>query len=283
MTMTTIKKITDRWNNRQLMLMYMIVLCCLLMSLVIIGLVSHPDNILTNLSIKNLAPSVRYPFGTDWLGRDMFRRTLLGLSVSVRIGLVGAIGSTLVAVVLGMCAATMGPIADQCISWLIDLFLSVPHLVTLILVSFMLGGGMKGVVVGVVVTHWPTLARLVRAEVMQVRSHEYVLISYKLGKSKWWVATHHIFPHIVPQIIIGFMLLFPHAILHESAITFLGLGLSPHKPSIGIILSESMKYLTAGRWWLAFFPGLSLLCVVRMFDRIGEGIKQFVDPTSYHT
>lgn len=238
--------------------------------------------ILTNLSTRNLAPSFDHFFGTDWLGRDMFTRTMMGLSLSIRVGLLGAFGSTAIALVLGMAAATMGKAVDQFISWFIDLFLSVPHLVALILISFTLGGGYNGVVVGIMVTHWPSLARVIRAEVMQVRTADYVQVSKRLGKSKGWIAVHHIFPHLLPQVLIGFMLLFPHAILHEAAITFLGLGLSPHEPAIGIILSESMKYLSSGLWWLAFFPGLSLLIVVRVFDRIGEGLRLLIDPTKAH-
>ena len=85
-----------------------------------------------------------------------------------------------------------------------------------------------------------------------------------------------------PQLLIGFMLLFPHVILHEAAVTFLGLGLSPHEPAIGIILSESMKYLSSGMWWLAFFPGLCLLIIVRAFDHIGENLRLLMDPTRSH-
>ena len=212
----------------------------------------------------------------------MFTRTIMGLSLSMGVGLIGAIGSTSIALILGIAAATMGKIVDRLISWLIDLFLSVPHLVTLILIAFTLGGGFKGIVIGIALTHWPSLARVIRAEVMQIRSAQFVQVSQKMGKSRWWIALHHIFPHLVPQILVGFMLLFPHAILHEAAITFLGLGLSPHEPAIGIILSESMRYLSSGMWWLAFFPGLCLLMIVRTFDVIGENLRKIIEPTRDH-
>ena len=133
-------------------------------------------------------------------------------------------------------------------------------------------------VIGVALTHWPTLARIIRAEVLQLRSADYVQISRKLGKSRWWIATKHILPHVIPQFLVGLILLFPHAILHEASITFLGFGLSPHQPAIGIILSESMRYLSVGMWWLAFFPGLSLLIIIRTFDVLGENLKLLIDP-----
>lgn len=206
----------------------------------------------------------------------------MGLSLSIGIGLIGAVGSTFIALLFGVIAATMGKVADQVISWLIDLFLSVPHLVTLILISFTLGGGFKGIVIGIALTHWPSLARVIRAEVMQTRTNEFVHVSKKMGKSRLWIATQHILPHIFPQILVGFILLFPHVILHEAAVTFLGLGLSPHEPAIGIILSESMKYLSSGMWWLAFFPGLCLLIIVQVFDVIGEKVRWLIDPNRAH-
>ncbi|WP_245376230.1 ABC transporter permease [Paenibacillus eucommiae] len=231
----------------------------------------------TRLELRNLFPSLQHPFGTDWLGRDMFARTLKGLALSIQVGLIASACSCIIAAALGL-AAALGKTADAIVSWLIDLFLGVPHLVALILIAFVFGGGMKGVVIGIALTHWPSLARVIRAEVMQLRSAEYVLISRRLGKSWWWVASRHMLPHLVPQLFVGLLLLFPHAILHEAAITFIGLGLSPHQPAIGIILSESMRYLSTGMWWLAFFPGLCLLLVVRSFDILGESLRRLADP-----
>ena len=266
-------------NRRQKTLVTIVVAMVILLSVVVAGALLDQERIATNLNARNLAPSLEHLFGTDWLGRDMFTRTMMGLSLSMGVGLMGAIGSTSIALILGMASATMGKMADRLISWLIDLFLSVPHLVTLILIAFTLGGGFKGIVIGLMLTHWPSLARVIRAEVMQIRSAEYVQISQQMGKSRWWIAVHHIFPHLIPQLLIGFMLMFPHVILHEAAVTFLGLGLSPHEPAIGIILSESMKYLSSGMWWLAFFPGLCLLIIVRTFETIGENFRLLIDPT----
>lgn len=269
---------TWKWDKRMQFIVFSVVSVILLFAVIFSRLWVDVSQLSTNFNARNLAPSREHFFGTDWLGRDMFTRTMLGLSLSIRVGLIGAIGSTIIAVVLGMAAAMMGKTVDRIVSWLIDLFLSVPHIVTLILISFTVGGGVKGVMIGLIATHWPSLARVIRAEVMQVRSAPYVQISRQLGKSNRWIAIHHIVPHLIPQMIIGFMLLFPHAILHEAAITFLGLGLSPHEPAIGIILSESMKYLSSGAWWLAFFPGFALLLVVRLFDRMAEHLKTLLDP-----
>ena len=271
-----------KFNRRQRTLITCFFALLLLAGIAAGGLLISDEKISANLEIRNLPPSLDHPFGTDWLGRDMFARTIKGLTESLGLGLTAAAASALIALVLGLLAATAGKVVDNTITWLVDLFLGLPHLVAIILIAFTLGGGIKGVVIGVAVTHWPSLARVIRAEVMQLRSAEFVQISRRFGRTQFWVATRHILPHLVPQAFVGFLLLFPHAILHEAAVTFLGFGLSPHQPAIGIILSESMRYLSAGMWWLAFFPGLSLLVMVRAFDTVGDNLRLLIDPRSAH-
>ncbi|WP_409347117.1 ABC transporter permease [Paenibacillus sp. MBLB4367] len=269
-------------NGRQRTLTVTVLAALFIAAALFGGMLMSSGPLSTHLESRNLAPSFTHLFGTDWLGRDMFTRTVKGLALSIRVGLIAAAGSVGIAALLGFAAATLGRTADRLVSWLIDLFLSVPHLVSLILIAFVFGGGLKGVVIGIACTHWPSLARVIRAEVLQLRSAEYVQISRRLGKSRVWVATRHMLPHVLPQLFVGMLLLFPHAILHEAAITFLGLGLSPHQPAIGIILSESMRYLSTGMWWLAVFPGLCLLITVRAFGRIGENLRGLSDPDRSH-
>lgn len=269
-------------NRRQKTLIIIGICSALLIGIIIAARLMSNEGIATNFNQQNLAPSWDHPFGTDWLGRDMFTRTIKGLSISIQIGLLASSVSVVIALVLGMCAATMGKKVDAAISWLVDLFMGVPHLVALVLIAVVLGGGAKGVIIGVALTHWPSLTRVIRAEVMQVRTSQYVQISRHLGRSRWWIASKHILPHLLPQFFVGLILIFPHAILHEASITFLGFGLSPHSPAIGVILSESMGYLAAGMWWLAFFPGLSLLIIVRAFDVIGDNLRMLLDPHSAH-
>ena len=274
---------TGGLNRRQYTLATTMLVGLLLLSVILGGIFLSNDRIATNLEARNQAPSINNPFGTDWLGRDMFTRTIKGLTLSIGVGLLAAAISTVIALILGISAATMGSVMDTIITWLVDLFLSIPHLVSLILIAVALGGGMKGVVIGVALTHWPSLTRVIRGEVLQLRSTEFVQISRRMGRSRWWIATQHILPHLIPQLLVGLILLFSHAILHEASITFLGFGLSPHQPAIGIILSEAMRYLSTGMWWLAFFPGLSLLIIVRLFDVLGDNLRLLIDPHKAHS
>ena len=225
-------------------------------------------------------PSWEHPFGTDALGRDLLMRTLKGLSVSMTVGIAASAVSAVIAVLVGIAAATGSKRADALISWIIDLVMGVPHTILIILISFALGRGLKGLMVGVVATHWCSLARLIRGEVLQLKGQQYVAVSRRLGKSSGWILLHHLLPHLVPQFIVGLILLFPHAILHEASISFLGYGLPPEQPAVGIILSESMKYISAGIWWPAVFPGLTLVLIVLLVDRLGDNLKRIIDPYS---
>ena len=230
----------------------------------------------------NLSPSLKHFFGTDQLGRDLFWRTIKGLSISLTIGVVASSASAILATLIGIAAATGSKHVDHFINWLIDLVMGVPHLILLILISFACGRGMKGLLVGIAVTHWTSLARLIRGEVLQIRSEKYISVSRKLGHGSGFILMKHILPHLVPQFIIGLVLMFPHAILHEAAVSFLGYGLSPEQPAIGIILSESIKYLSSGMWWVAVFPGLTLVIIVLLFEKLGDNLKVLIDPYSAH-
>ena len=156
----------------------------------------------------------------------MFTRTIKGLRLSLAVGTFASVLSVLIATVMGICAATFGKAVDAAISWVIDLFIGMPHLVFMVLICFIVGGGVHGIVLGVSLTHWTALARLVRSEVLQIKNAEYIQISKSYGKSAWYIARKHIMPSIFPQIMIGFLLMFPHVILHEAALTFLGFGFS---------------------------------------------------------
>lgn len=231
----------------------------------------------TSFVNANKMPSLEHLFGTDWMGRDMFQRTIAGLGLSIMVGFIASVVSTFISIVLGL-FSSFNRFADETVAGIIDLFGSIPHILLIILISIMFGGGLMGVVMGVGLTHWTPLARVLRSEVKEIKTKEYIHLAENLGKSKVWIATKHIFPLIVSQIIVGVILMFPHAIMHEAAITFLGFGLPPHEPAIGVILAESMNYLSSGYWWLAFYPGMSLLIVVLLFDLIGENVEKLLNP-----
>lgn len=268
------------FNRRILVVILMAVAVTYLIGVFVWGLFMNPRSYEANYANKFLSPSLAHPFGTDFIGRDMFHRTIKGLSNSIIIGVLASIFSSIIALVAGIASAVFGGWVDKFVNWCVDLCMGLPHLVLLMLISFMMGKGVKGVTIAVALTHWPSLTRIVRSEVMQIRSSQYVKAAYKMGKTKTQVAFEHILPHVIPAYLIGLVLLFPHAIMHEASITFLGFGMPAEMPAIGVILSEAMQHISTGKWWLALFPGLMLLIAVLLFDVIGENLKKLWNPES---
>ena len=263
---------------RQRQLIFAVLAGCFILGILVWGMTMPESAYAVDYGQKNLVPSAAHPFGTDHMGRDMLLRSVKGMSISLQIGIAAAFVSSCIALVLGTLSAAFGGKVDQFVLWLVDLCMGVPHILLILMISVMMGGGIMGVSVGVIVTHWPRLTRIIRAEVMQLRTQPYILAARQYGYSWMTVARRHFVPHVLPQYIIGLVLLFPHAIMHEAGISFLGYGLPLDMPAIGIILSESMRYLALGMWWLAFFPGFLLLLVVLIFDRLGAALRDLFDP-----
>ncbi len=273
---------TARFNTRTRVKVYIVLAFVYLAGVLLWGLLMDPEAYAVDYRMKFLPPGAGHLFGTDFMGRDMLFRCVKGLSTSIVIGVIASAVSSVIALAAGVAAAVVGGKLDSFVNWCVDLCMGMPHLVLLVLISFMLGRGMKGVMFGVALTHWPELTRIVRAEVLQIRAQPYVQAAYRLGKTRMQVAREHILPHVLPVYLIGVILLFPHAIMHEASITFLGFGLSAEEPAIGVILSESMKHIATGKWWLALFPGILLLAAIMLFDVIGENLKRLLNPGSGH-
>lgn len=271
-----------RMNRRKRVLVGLGVSVLFLVILGVGGLLLGDAATASDLGRKNLAPCRAHWFGTDWLGRDMLARTVRGLSVSIWIGILAAAVSAVIALVLGVASATMGNMVDKAVSFCIDLVMGIPHILLLVLICVACGRGMRGVVTGVALTHWTSLARVIRAEVLQLRESPYIQIAGKLGKGRMYIAVKHMLPHLLPQFLVGLVLLFPHAILHEASVTFLGFGLSSEQPAIGNVLSESMQYLITGNWWLGVFPGVMLVITVLAFYGTGENLRKLLSPGSAH-
>lgn len=266
------------WNNRIATLLAAGLGLSGLAGIAVGAMVLGRHGIDPDFSARLAPPSWRHWFGTDQLGHDMLARTVHGLRLSLAVGLVAATISVVIAAILALVATTGGRWADRGVSFLVDAAMGLPHFVLLILVSFALGGGTTAVIIAVAVTHWPRLTRILRAEILQLRQADFVLAAQRLGRSSTFIGLHHFLPHLWPQVLVGLVLLFPHAILHEAGLTFIGFGLEPSRPAIGVLLADSMRYLMAGKWWLGLFPGLCLLLLVLCFDAIGNGLRLLADP-----
>lgn len=265
-------------NRRLTSIIIAIAIVAILIAIYLSGALLPESALRADFSQKFQPPSLEHLFGTDYLGRDMFVRTIKGLSLSLTIGAIASVISAIIALIVGTTAALGKGIIDHAINWFIDVFMSVPHTVLLILISIALAQGAMGLLIGIALTHWASLARLVRAEVLQIRDQQFVMAARRFGKSPFWIARKHILPHVLPQFFVGLILEFPHAIMHESGLTFLGFGMPPEQPAVGIILSESMRYISAGAWWLVVFPGLALVVLVVLIEALGTTVRRLFEP-----
>ena len=268
------------YNTRSKTLVYTGIATAYLVGVFLWGIFMNPDLYAVNYVNKFISPTLNHPFGTDFMGRDMFFRCIKGLQISLVTGLAASAVSSVIGLAFGIFSAVIGGKFDKFVLFCIDLCMGLPHLVLILLISSMLGRGAAGVTTGVALTHWPEITRIIRAEVLQLKSSQFVMASYKMGKTRFHVAKEHMVPHVLPVYLVGLVLLFPHAVMHEAAVTFLGFGFPAEVPAVGVILSEAMRHIAAGKWWLALFPGVMLLSAVILFDVIGDNLNKLFNPAS---
>ncbi|OII59668.1 ABC transporter permease [Streptomyces sp. CC53] len=217
------------------------------------------DQQAVDLSAKLLPPSWQHPFGTDDLGRDLLLRCVYGLRVSLLVGVAAAVAATVVGTAVGAAAGALGGWADRLLMRLVDTVSSVPHLLLGIVVVALFRPGVGPVIASVAVTHWLSTARIVRSEVLSLRARPYVDAAISGGASRLRVTVRHLLPGVAPQAGIAAVVMIPHAMWHESALSFLGLGMPTHQASLGTLVQSGRGSLLAGDWWPTLFPGLFLI------------------------
>ncbi|MBB3053364.1 peptide/nickel transport system permease protein [Prauserella isguenensis] len=204
-------------------------------------------------------PSGEHVFGTDQAGRDLFVRTLAGLRVSLLVAVICAVGTITLGTVVGAVAGFLGGWPDRLLMRLLDTVNAVPHLLLGIVIVALYRGSLTAVIVSIVVTHWTTVARIVRAEVLSLRRRPFVDAAISGGATRGHILRRHILPAVAGQAALSAVLVLPHAVWHETALSFLGLGLPPHLASIGNILSDARSELLLGGWWNVAFPSVLLV------------------------
>lgn len=212
-----------------------------------------------DLAQSRLAPSAAHWFGTDNTGRDLFVRVAQGLRVSLAIALVCAVLSVVIGTLVGCFAAVVGGWVDELVMRLADITNALPHLLLGIVIVAFYPGSVVAIVCSIALTHWPQVARLVRSVALGVRSMEYVEAAYLAGRTRRWVLARHLLPAAAGQALVAMVLLLPHAIWHESTLSFLGLGLSPDRASLGTLLAISRGEVLVGGWWTLAFPAGALV------------------------
>ncbi|MBO8186151.1 ABC transporter permease [Streptomyces spirodelae] len=235
------------------------VVVAVLGAVLLVPLLFPLDEQAVDMANKLQAPSLAHPFGTDDVGRDVLLRCVYGMRVSLLVGVVAALTATVIGTAVGAAAGAAGGRADRMVMRLVDVFSSVPHLLLGIFIVAMFRPGVWPVVASVGLTHWLSTARIVRAEVLSLRSRDFIDAAVSGGASRWRVAVRHLLPGVLPRAGLAAVLMVPHAIWHESALSFLGLGLPTHRASLGNMIQSARGTLLAGDWWPTLFPGLFLI------------------------
>jgi peptide/nickel transport system permease protein len=224
-----------------------------------------------------MAPSPAHLLGTDTLGRDVLSRIIYGSRVSLKVGFVAVGLATLIGLLVGALAGYYGGWVDSALMRLVDLMLCFPAFFLILAVIAVLEPSIWNIMAVIGLTSWMGVARLVRAEFLSLREREFVTAARALGAGDLRLILRHMLPNALAPVMVSATLGVAGAILTESALSFLGLGVQPPTPSWGNILTAGKDNIEIA-WWLSVFPGLAILVTVMSYNLLGEGIREAIDP-----
>src|SRR5215203_502329 len=231
----------------------------------------------SDFTALNQAPSVEHPMGTDRLGRDEFTRVLYGGRVSLVVGLGVGVFVTLVGGVIGLLSGYYGRRVDTALAGVMDFVLVLPFLPMLLVLGSIFRFSAFTITFVIALLVWPRMARLVRGQVLTIRDQDYVQAAKAVGVTNVKIALRHILPNVVGIMIVEATLIVAQAILIETAVSYLGLGIQPPTPSWGNMLEDSRTTMTT-QWWLTWFPGLMIVITALCVNFLGDGLRDALDP-----
>ena len=235
-------------------------------------------NIGENANGGPVPPGHTFWLGTDNNGRDLFVRILYGARVSLLVGVLATSISVALGAVLGLAAGYIGGFVDTVIARLIDVMLSIPFLILALSIAYISGPSIGLVILIVGVLSFTYLARIVRGQVISIKSREFIEAARALGAGPWRIMFIDLLPNVMAQIIVYATLLIPLAIVAEASLSFLGVGVPPPTADWGQMISEASGYYQYGYWWFLFFPSLALLITTLAFNIFGDSVRDALDP-----
>lgn len=232
------------------------------------------------LSPKGLGspPSWSHPFGTDYLGRDVFSRTLVATRISMLVGVIAVAIALIIGLILGPISGYYGGWVDSVIMRTADVFFAFPYILFVLLIMTVLGPGLWNVFMAIGLLSWATYARLNRGSVLSVKAMEYVEAARAQGASDLRIIFRHVLPNTMAPVYVAIAMGIGGAIVTEAALSFLGIGIQPPNASWGKMIADYLSYLAAGSWWMLTFPSVFLTVTVFGFISFGNGLRDATDP-----
>jgi len=227
-------------------------------------------------------PDIHHPLGTDDLGRDVLSRMIWGARISLAVGFVAVGIATVIGICFGALAGYYGGWAERIIMRFIDIMLTIPTFFLILAVIAFIEPSIWNIMIVIGLTSWMGVARLVRAEFLSIKEREYVLAAKALGAGDFRIIFKHIMINSMAPVLVSAVLGIAGAVLVESALSFLGIGVQPPTPSWGNILTLGKDNIEIA-WWLSVFPGLAILITVLGYNLLGEGIRDSIDPRLWET
>ena len=240
-------------------------------------LIAPYDPLANDLNAMTQNPSVHHLLGTDELGRDVLSRIIFGTRTSLMVGLVALIVGAAIGQLLGLAAAYFGGALETIIMRIIDAIMSLPQILTAMLIGAVLGGGVLNLIVALAVSEIPGQARLMSAQVLTVKQNDYILASRARGARSWLIMLRHVVPNAYPPLLVSMTVDLGMLILAEAGLSFLGIGIVPPTPSWGSMVSEGYRYIF-DHPVLAIAPGVAIMFTVFAFSMAGDGLRDALDP-----
>lgn len=231
-----------------------------------------------NLPEKFLPPSLKHPFGTDSLGRDVLARVIFGARTSLTFGLLVVLMAVIIGAPLGALAGHFGGWVDEVIMRITDIFLAFPPLLLAIAIAAALGPNFINAVVAIALSWWPWYTRLVRAQAVSLRERSFIEAARVIGVPELTIIGRHVLPNILTPVLVQGTLDIGSAILTAAGLSFIGLGTQPPVADWGVMINEGRLFVLAGRWWIAAFSGLAIFLTTLAFNLLGDGVRDAADP-----
>jgi peptide/nickel transport system permease protein len=223
-------------------------------------------------------PSWKHPFGTDFLGRDVLSRVLIATRIAMLVGIIAVAIAVTLGLLLGPISGYYGGVVDSVVMRIADIFFAFPYILFVLLIMSVLGAGFQNVFIAIGVLGWASFARIVRGQILSVKSMEYVEAARAQGAGDLRIIFRHVLPNSMAPVYVAVAMAIGGAIATEAALSYLGIGVQPPNSSWGLMISDSVEYLASGNWWWLLFPSLALVATVFGFISFGNGLRDATDP-----